>query len=125
MASLSFIASQHTDIYPAIDPTKTDLSQPGKTVLITGGGRGIGRSTALRYAEAGVASIILCARTKSELGEVEQSIHNINSSIKVFKHQLDVTNDAQVAQIAGSIEKLDVLINVSVLLPCSSLYCIG
>lgn len=48
------------DIYPAIDVSKTDsLQQPGKVVLITGAGRGIGRSMAVQYARANVATSTL------------------------------------------------------------------
>ena len=72
----NFTSTLHDDIYPATDPTKSDLSQPSKVVLITGSGRGIGRSIALRYAECQVACIIICSRTMSELDEVESSIRN-------------------------------------------------
>jgi hypothetical protein len=32
----SFTATWHNDTYPAIDPTQAELSQAGKTVIITG-----------------------------------------------------------------------------------------
>ena len=41
----------------------------GKRVLVTGGGRGIGRAIALLCAEAG-AQVAILARTDSELNEV-------------------------------------------------------
>lgn len=110
-SSLDYISNVHNDIYPATDPTKSDLSQPGKTVLITGAGRGIGRSIALRYAEAGVSSIVLCARTVSELDEVEQSILAINSKITVAKHQLDVSSATNVAKVASKVPAVDILVN--------------
>jgi shikimate 5-dehydrogenase len=65
----NFVQTIRNDIYPPIDPTKSGLSQPGKVVLITGFGRGIGRAVALRYAESGVACIVLCARSASDLDE--------------------------------------------------------
>lgn len=37
----NFVDTLHDDIYPAIDPTKSDLSQPFKAVLVTGAGRGM------------------------------------------------------------------------------------
>ena len=37
----NFVDTLHDDIYPAIDPTKSDLAQPSKAVLVTGAGRGM------------------------------------------------------------------------------------
>jgi NAD(P)-dependent dehydrogenase (short-subunit alcohol dehydrogenase family) len=104
------------DIYPAIDVSKTDsLQQPGKVVLITGAGRGIGRSMATQYASANVATIIICARTASELDEVEARIKETNSKVTVKKETLNVTDGAAVKALAQSVEqsfgRLDILIN--------------
>ncbi|KAF2702937.1 putative oxidoreductase ucpA [Pleomassaria siparia CBS 279.74] len=106
----------HNDIYPAIDPSVTkSLHQPGKVVLITGAGRGLGRSIAEQYAYACVASIIICARTSTELDEVEASINKINSAVKVTKFQLDVTSETAVKQCFEAVKekegRLDVLVN--------------
>jgi NAD(P)-dependent dehydrogenase (short-subunit alcohol dehydrogenase family) len=104
----------HHDIYTSIDPRKSDLSQPSKVVLITGAGRGIGRSIALRYADSGVACIILCARTSSELDEVEQEIKRANSDVIVRKLTLDITDEKQVMLAANKVKvegRLDTLIN--------------
>jgi NAD(P)-dependent dehydrogenase (short-subunit alcohol dehydrogenase family) len=115
-AGVHFVNTLHTDIYPAIDPTKMpSLSQPSKAVLITGAGRGIGRSIAFRYAESGVECIILCARTLSGLEEVQSVIHKINSGIKVIKLALDISNEAAVLDAAKTVRetvgKLNVLVN--------------
>ncbi|MCJ1311761.1 hypothetical protein MMC25_005434 [Agyrium rufum] len=111
----NFTQTIHNDIYPAIDPTKFDLSQAGKIVLIRGSGRDISRSTALRFAESGAASIILCARTACELDEVDQRIHRINSHVEVHKHAMDITDDQTVLTVAKTVAKeeggLDILVN--------------
>jgi NAD(P)-dependent dehydrogenase (short-subunit alcohol dehydrogenase family) len=85
-------------------------------VLITGAGRGIGRAIAIQYAHAGVASIILCARTVSELDEVESQITSIDEKIRVHKHTIDVTSESAVSRLAEEIAskeggRLDVLIS--------------
>jgi NAD(P)-dependent dehydrogenase (short-subunit alcohol dehydrogenase family) len=112
---LTFTNTIHHDIYPSTNPTKCDLSQPSIVVFITGAGRGIGRSIALRYADSGVACIILCARTASELDEVESSIKELNETVKVRKIPLDITNEEQVLAAAEAVGKeegrLDVLVN--------------
>ncbi|KAK5559766.1 hypothetical protein LTR46_001515 [Exophiala xenobiotica] len=106
-AGYNFLQTIRNDIYPSIDPTKSDLSQPGS-------GRGIGRSVALRYAESGVSCIVLCARSASDLDEVEQSI-KINPHVRVSKHAVDVTSESSVVSMAETVRqkegRLDVLIN--------------
>lgn len=106
----------HDDIYPAIDPSKsTTLHQPGKVVLITGAGRGIGRAMAIQYAHAKVSTIILCARTASELDEVEEAVKKVNASVHVRKETFSVTDNAAVKDLALRIReevgRLDILIN--------------
>ena len=110
----NFTKTLHHDINASTDPTKRDLSQPSKVVLITGAGRGIGRSIALRYADCGVACIIICARTSSQLDEVEEAIKSINANVNVRKLALDVTDENQVKLAFEEVKeegRLDVLVN--------------
>jgi FlaA1/EpsC-like NDP-sugar epimerase len=78
-----FIASIHDDVYPAIDPRSALAgTAAGKTVLVTGSGRGIGKAIAVAFAHAGAACIILTSRTPAQLDEVEQEIR---SAVKYWK----------------------------------------
>ena len=40
----AFTTKNYRDVYPAIDPTRPELAQAGKVVVITGASRGLGRS---------------------------------------------------------------------------------
>ena len=85
----------------------------GKAVLITGGGRGIGRAIALAYAAHG-AQLALAARTESELRETAEAIGRLSGKTPIAI-VTDVTDREQVeTAIAKTVEgygKIDVLVN--------------
>lgn len=62
----------------------------GKTVVITGSGRGIGKSVALACAKEG-ANVGLTARTLDELNEVKDEIIKLGTGVKVSVKTSDVT----------------------------------
>ncbi len=84
-----------------------------KTALISGGGRGIGRATALLFAEHG-ADLILLSRTASELEPTAQLCRE--KGIIVFWADIDISDRRQVDNFFKSlpkngINKIDILIN--------------
>jgi citronellol/citronellal dehydrogenase len=56
-------------------------SLSGKTVLVTGASRGIGREIALRAASDG-ANVVLLARTEVEGGKLEGTIHSVADEVR-------------------------------------------
>jgi 3-oxoacyl-[acyl-carrier protein] reductase len=64
--------------------------------LITGAGRGIGRATALRLAQAG-CDLALVARTQSELEAVAAEV--APSGVRTLVLPADITDDAQVESL--------------------------
>jgi NAD(P)-dependent dehydrogenase (short-subunit alcohol dehydrogenase family) len=94
-----------------------------KTALITGAGRGIGRSTALLFAQSG-ASVVICSRTEKELCATERKIRKTGG--KVSSHLVDVSDENAVKKMIAITVKeygrLDVLVNnASILGPMSLL----
>ena len=109
----SFIETIHHDIYDAIDP-RTALTKKahGKTILITGAGRGIGRSIAIAFAHAGADRLILTARTAAQLDAVANEVKAVSNDVEVIGIPTDVTNESQVATLFHVIQgKVDILIN--------------
>lgn len=80
----------------------------GRTALVTGAGRGIGRACAVALAQAG-AEVWLAARTKDE---IEQAAAEIRASgARAHAAPCDVTKSAEVTRLVASIPALDVLVN--------------
>lgn len=117
MAVANFITKNHHDTYDYIDPRKADLS--GKSVFITGASKGVGRTTARRFAMAGCSKIAIGAR--SSLAEVEAEVKKAAEDAgrpapQVLSLQLDVTSEDSVRAAARATERafgggLDVLVN--------------
>jgi 2-deoxy-D-gluconate 3-dehydrogenase len=84
----------------------------GRTALVTGASRGIGRAIAIAYAEAG-ADVALLARDPATLSEVAAAVTSLGRRAVVLP--CDVTDVEAVASAAASaideLEHLDVLVN--------------
>jgi 2-keto-3-deoxy-L-fuconate dehydrogenase len=80
----------------------------GKTAIITGGGSGIGRATAILFAKQGASSHILDlnqAHADAVVDEIKQA------GGKAAAHSCDVSNKDQVSGIITDIGKVDILVN--------------
>jgi len=82
----------------------------GKTALVTGAGRGIGRAVALALSAAG-ADLILVRRTVSQLEHVAREIASCGGTARVMP--LDVTDTPAMRAAFADLEGLDILVNNS------------
>jgi NAD(P)-dependent dehydrogenase (short-subunit alcohol dehydrogenase family) len=80
----------------------------GRTALVTGAGRGIGRACAIALAQAG-AEVWLAARTREEIEQAASEIRAAGASAHAVA--CDVTNSKDLQKIISSISVLDVLVN--------------
>ena len=84
----------------------------GKVAIITGGGRGIGRATALLFAEAG-AKIAVTARTSNEIEAVAQECQALGA--EAIAVTADISEKAQVEAMTVAVYqafgKVDILVN--------------
>ncbi|GAB2781870.1 SDR family oxidoreductase [Dyella kyungheensis] len=76
----------------------------GKHALVTAAGAGIGRATALAFAEAG-ATVLATDIHEGNLASLAASHPSIRT------HVLDVTDDPAIQALASSTERIDVLFN--------------
>lgn len=83
-----------------------------KTVLITGGSRGLGLALAQEFARHG-AKIAICARDESELQQGAQDIRAIDADVHTFPCDLRDSAQAQnlIHQVESTCGPIDVLVN--------------
>lgn len=91
---------------------KFDLT--GKNALVTGGGTGIGRATAIEFARLGARVVINYNRSGEAAAEVVKEIKSLGSDAVAL--QADVTDEEQVARLVGQAAsfgggRLDILLN--------------
>jgi len=91
-----------------------DFSLEGKSVIVTGGGRGIGRAIALGMAEAG-CDVAICSRTPAEIEATAKEIEGMGR--RVLAIQTDITDEGQrqnlVSRTKEEFGRIDVLVNNS------------
>ena len=84
----------------------------GKTAIVTGAGRGIGRVIAMGLAESG-ANVVLCSRTKTEIDAVAEEIHAKGG--KALSVVTDLTVHEQLENLVNATVKefgrIDILVN--------------
>ncbi|KAK9782945.1 hypothetical protein SCAR479_01288 [Seiridium cardinale] len=112
----SFTSRIHSKQYPFI----AAASHVGHKVLITGGTRGIGRSTAVAFARAGAAAVAvadICEDfDKLAHDMIVAAQENAFDPPQIILHKLDVTDEESVRKCAALIReefkgRLDILVN--------------
>jgi 3-oxoacyl-[acyl-carrier protein] reductase len=96
-----------------------DLRLAGKTALITGASKGIGRATANVLAEEG-CNVILVARTAADLAAAQAEIAR-KSNVRVDVFAADLSDSANVDKIAAAFPAVDILVNNAGAIPGGNL----
>ena len=86
----------------------------GKTAVVTGAGKGIGRASAIALARDGV-HIVAAARTKSDLDALAAEIGGLDAGVRVLVVPADVSQEAEVNRLAQAafdeFGQVDILVN--------------
>ena len=95
-----------------VKENKKQGSLEDKIIIVTGGGRGIGRTMAIEAAKE-AAKVVIISRTEWELRETEQEIKKMGG--RVISIVADISNHSEVSEavnkIVSTYGKIDVLIN--------------
>ena len=109
----SFTSIQHHDTYPAIDPTRPELSAAGKVILISGGAKGIGAAITSSFARAGAKDIIITGRDRDALKACQAKVEKSSKS-RVHVFVVDVRDEKTTQEMFATIRTfgpIDVLVS--------------
>src|SRR2546425_8249818 len=87
-----------------------DLGLKGKTVLITGGSKGIGLACATSFAAEG-CDLHLAARNRELLETVRRTIRGAHSGVDVSLHAVDLRDGTALHDLATACGDSDILVN--------------
>ncbi len=96
-----------------------DLELAGKTTLITGASKGIGRAVAEILAAEG-CNLHLAARTEADLAALRDDL-NSRTDAQVTIHPVDLSTDAGVQALVESAGNIDILVNNAGAIPAGDL----
>jgi NAD(P)-dependent dehydrogenase (short-subunit alcohol dehydrogenase family) len=88
------------------------FDQTGRVVVITGGGTGIGRATALLFAELG-ADVVLASRKVENLEAVAAEVAALGRTAKVMQTDVRVVEECEalIDDTIADLGRIDVLVN--------------
>ncbi|KFX96090.1 hypothetical protein O988_05486 [Pseudogymnoascus sp. VKM F-3808] len=105
----------HTTAYSSILPTRRELSTANKTIIITGGGSGIGPEIAKAFAIAGSTKIALLGRTLTTLAATKASLEASHPGIQILTLVADIVDEKAVnaafALTKTAFGRIDVLVS--------------
>jgi NADP-dependent 3-hydroxy acid dehydrogenase YdfG len=116
--NVPYIKTLHKKPYPAISPLRPELSQAGRTVLITGGSSGIGFAIARAFAQASAFHVIITGRRETVLADAVSRLkaenENPNSTL-ITGLVSDMSDPQDVEKLWGGFKSKGIVVDVLVL----------
>jgi NAD(P)-dependent dehydrogenase (short-subunit alcohol dehydrogenase family) len=116
----NFTKTFHTKPYDGISPLRPELSQAGRTVLITGGNDGIGYSAARAFGRASAAKVIIVGRraeanAAAATGLEKELSDKHGSATRVVGMVCDISKPSDVARLWEDLKNAGTTVDVLVL----------
>lgn len=109
------VPTLHKAPYPSLLPSRPELSQSGRTILITGGSAGIGFAIARAYAEASASNIILTGRRIDVLHQASSKLSDEFPKVNFIPRVCDVASTEETAKLWSSLSDDGIFVDVLVL----------
>ncbi|KAI1407166.1 NAD(P)-binding protein [Hypoxylon sp. FL1857] len=120
---ISLLKTTHKGPYPAISPSRPELSQAGRTVLITGGSTGVGFAIARGFAQASANRVIITGRRENVLDDAVEKLAHEFPTVQFIGKSLDVADLPSTNQLWADLLQQNITVNVLVLNASSSSHC--
>lgn len=111
----NFTTVRHRESYATISPSRPELSQKGRVVLITGSSTGIGFAIARSFAQAHAAMVILTGRQESALNEAIMILSKEYPETSYVSRNLDVSQTEKVEDLWKQFDAEGIVVDVLVL----------
>lgn len=108
----------HRKVYPAVSPTRPELGQAGRVVLITGGGTGIGFSIAQSFVHASADTVIIIGRRQPVLetaaSRLEAEVKVAGTKTKIMTHACDLVKKEDTEALWNHLAAQNIIVDVLV-----------
>ncbi|KAF9772536.1 hypothetical protein IL306_009757 [Fusarium sp. DS 682] len=111
----NLITKVHRESYEAISPTRPELSQAGRTVLVAGASTGIGFSIAESFAVASAARLVITGRRQDVLNKAAEKIKAKYPKIEVVPIVNDFADENVTHEFWAKLGKDAIFVDVLVL----------
>ncbi|KAM0552423.1 hypothetical protein ACHAPJ_007984 [Fusarium lateritium] len=115
MAAPRLVPTIHKGSYPSLLPSRPEMSQTGRTILITGGSAGIGLAIARAYAAASASRVILTGRRSETLQDATLELTQAFPKVDVIPHVCDVADTKESSKLWSSLSEEGISVDVLVL----------
>ncbi|KAJ2992201.1 hypothetical protein NUW58_g2245 [Xylaria curta] len=105
----------HNNTYAAISPLRPELSQAGKTILISGGSSGIGYGIARGFIKASAARVIIIGRRAEVVFKATENLKQEAHKTDIIGIPCDISTKAAVEALWGRFKLERIAIDVLVL----------
>ncbi|EFQ34769.1 short chain dehydrogenase [Colletotrichum graminicola] len=112
---MNFTKTIHRKPYSAILPSRSELSQKGRTILITGGSAGIGFAIAQSFAQAGAKRVIILGRRQNLVDEAVSKLEKEYQGVQFSGFPSDVNDLGDNEKLWKGFEEDGTVIDVLVL----------
>lgn len=111
----SFTDPVHKNSYKAISPLRPELSQAGRTVLISGGTTGIGYGIASGFVKASAARVIITGRRPDVVSQAVKDLKQDGCATEIIGFPCDVSSEKAVKALWDKLRADDIVVDVLVL----------